>query len=137
MNIIVKPFVCALACAALLTGGIAPAIAQPGFGSAPAFVTSANGQQTIEQIQYRGRYYGRGGGYRNYGYRRNNGRNIALGIGAAIIGGIVLSETGRAEHRRTHSSDWDRCAQTYRSFEPDTGMYTGYDGERHTCPYLN
>jgi hypothetical protein len=96
------------------------------------------GESMLQIVQYR-RYGGyntyRGGN--RYGYRRNYGRNIGIGIGAAVIGGILLSEAARAEHRTTHSGDWDRCAQTYRSFEPSTGMYTGYDGERHTCPYLN
>jgi opacity protein-like surface antigen len=108
------------------------------------------GSQTatgIEKVQYRGGYGSYGGyrndGYRNGGYRggyrggRNYGRNIGLGIGAAVIGGIILSESARAEHRSEHSSDWGRCAETYKSFESDTGMYTGYDGVRRTCPYLN
>lgn len=30
----------------------------------------------------------------------------------------------------------DRCAARYRSFDPDTGTYLGYDGLTHTCPYL-
>jgi len=92
---------------------------------------AAQSSSLAEAIQYRGRSYrgGRSGG--------NFGRNAALGIGAAIIGGIVLSEAARAEHRRTHVTDWDRCSDTYRSFERDTGLYTGYDGIRRTCPYLN
>jgi BA14K-like protein len=95
---------------------------------------------TVKLIQYRGdnyrgRYY-RGGNGR-YGYRRNSGRDIGIGIGAAIIGGIILNEAARAEHRSSNGDQWERCAETYRSFEPSTGMYTGYDGERHTCPYLN
>lgn len=73
---------------------------------------------------------------RRYGRRYGNDGNIALGIGAAIIGGIILSEAARADHRRTHGSDWDRCERTYRSFDPSSGLYTGYDGVRRTCPYL-
>jgi BA14K-like protein len=29
-----------------------------------------------------------------------------------------------------------RCAAQFRSFEPDTGYYTTYDGDRVLCPYL-
>jgi opacity protein-like surface antigen len=96
-------------------------------------------QPSATFAQYRGDNYGRRyDGGRRYGYRRNyNGRNIGIGIGAAIIGGIILNEAARAEHRSSHGSQWSRCEETYRSFEPSTGMYTGYDGERHTCPYLN
>ena len=119
----------------------APASAQPAAGSSGGARSPALAA-TVEQVQYRGRegFEGRRyGGDRRYGYRRGNnfGRNAAIGLGAAIIGGIVLSEAARAEHRSSHASDWDRCTQTYRSFEPDTGMYTGYDGVRRTCPFLN
>lgn len=128
-----KTLACALLCAAILNFETLPAAAQPIAGAlSPAATTATNG---IEQIQYRngGRY--RGGGHG--GYRRGGGGGgIALGIGAAIIGGIILSEAARAEHRSSHGDQWQRCAQTYRSFESDTGMYTGYDGERRTCPYL-
>lgn len=67
----------------------------------------------------------------------NFGRNAGIGIGAAIIGGVILSEAARSAHRRDHGSDWERCAETYRSFEPRTGMYTGYDGVRRTCPPIS
>jgi hypothetical protein len=87
----------------------------------------------IEAVQYRGRSYGD----RRRGYGGDFGRNAGIGIGAAIIGGIILSEAARADHRRDHGDDWQRCADTFRSFEPSTGMYTGYDGVRRTCPYLN
>ncbi|MGP8100374.1 MAG: BA14K family protein [Candidatus Cybelea sp.] len=26
------------------------------------------------------------------------------------------------------------CEQTYRSYDPGSGTYLGYDGFRHTCP---
>jgi hypothetical protein len=26
------------------------------------------------------------------------------------------------------------CAQTYRSYDPASGTYLGYDGLRHPCP---
>ena len=26
------------------------------------------------------------------------------------------------------------CAQTYRSYDPASGTYLGYDGQRHPCP---
>jgi BA14K-like protein len=138
MNASMKSVVVALACFAFIPGVVTSVVAQPAVGAARSVVLPASSPDNIQQVQYRSRYYSRGpDGYRRYGYRRNNGRNIALGIGAAVIGGIVLSEAARAEHRSTHASDWDRCAQTYKSFEPSTGMYTGYDGARHTCPYLN
>src|SRR5262245_5732539 len=32
------------------------------------------------------------------------------------------------------SPEWYRwCGDTYRSFDPDTGTFVGYDGEQHFC----
>jgi hypothetical protein len=28
----------------------------------------------------------------------------------------------------------DYCAQRYRSYDPATGTYLGFDGQRHPCP---
>ena len=121
----------AFVCAALTS--VAPSVdAHPTTLLSPPAVTSTTTTNPVETVQYRGRSNDR--------YRGNNrgfGRNAAIGIGSLIIGGIVLSEIARADHRRVHVSDWSRCAQTYRSFESDTGMYTGYDGIRRPCPYLN
>lgn len=133
MKTSLKTLACATLCAAFLDITAVPAMAQPLAGAlSPAAATATN---VIELVKYRndGRYHGGNHG----GYRRGGGGGgIALGIGAAIIGGIILSEAARADHRTSHGDQWDRCAQTYRSFESDTGMYTGYDGVRRTCPYL-
>jgi hypothetical protein len=76
-------------------------------------------------------YYYRGG------YRGHRGRNIGIGIGAAIIGGVIVSQALRAERYRTYSgSGRQQCADTFRSFDWDSGTYMGYDGVRHVCPYL-
>jgi BA14K-like protein len=124
---------CAALAASLLSIKSMPASAGAITGFAEANVVLAHPAGLVEPAQYRGRYNGR----RDGGYRRNFGRNAGIGLGAAIIGGIILSEAARAQYRQEHGGDWERCAQTYRSFEPSTGMYTGYDGERRTCPYLN
>jgi hypothetical protein len=131
MTTIKKAFACALLCTSIVTIDVAPASAQPTFGALSAIVGATGIENNIEQVQFRN-----GRRYRGNSYGRGNGGNIALGIGAAIIGGIVLSEAARAEHRSSNGSDWERCAQTYRSFDSDTGTYTGYDGVQRTCPYL-
>lgn len=110
----------------------------------PAGVVAA-AASNVATVQFGKRGGGRGigvrGGRRVGGYRGNRsrgfGRNAGIGIGAAIIGGVILSEAARLAHRRDHGGGWQRCESTYRSFEPSTGMYTGYDGIRRTCPYLN
>ena len=132
-----KSLFCSAFCASALFVAAAPASAAQFGNLLKPSMASAESSNSLQSVQYRpqydGRRYNRYSGNRSRG---NDGRNLALGIGGLIIGGIVLSEAARADHRRSHGSDWDRCAQTYRSFEPDTGMYTGYDGQRHTCPYL-
>jgi opacity protein-like surface antigen len=122
----------AAVCAVAVLLAASAANATPDIGSVRPLEQARQGSGLVHQVQYRGRHHR----YSGYRYRSNSGRNLALGIGGAIIGGIVLSEAARAQHRREYGSDWQRCADTYRSFESDTGMYTGYDGVRRTCPYL-
>jgi BA14K-like protein len=125
-------FAAVVATSAALGSVTAQAAPLPGAQSAP--VQFSSDVELARGGYYRGGY----GGYRgHYGHRRHYGRNIGIGIGAAIIGGVILSEAARAERRRVYSTDHERCAQTYRSFEPRTGMYTGYDGVRRICPYLD
>jgi BA14K-like protein len=128
-------------CAALIAA-TSLTVASPA-GAVPArvqhsLVAVAQGIVQFDRVQYRGQYQTRRSNrfYAGNRYRRDGGRNLALGIGGLVIGGILLSEAARSEHREEHSSDWQRCSETYRSFEPETGMYTGYDGARRTCPYL-
>jgi hypothetical protein len=136
MKIVKKTLMFSALGALLLNAGAPVATAQPGGGSFSGLSPAAKDAVVHERVQYREGYYGRRD-YRRGNYRRNDGRNIGLGIAGLVIGGIVLSEAARAEHRGSHGSDWERCAQTYRSFERNTGMYTGYDGIRRPCPYLN
>ena len=127
-----RVFGAALCCAALgLT--VAPASAQPGLTLTHLNGLAAQDTRLTENAQYRGRYHRGSRGYRSGRF----GRNAAIGIGGLIVGGILLSEAARSDHRREHASDWQRCDQQYRSFERNTGMYTGNDGIRRVCPYLN
>jgi hypothetical protein len=83
----------------------------------------------------------------------NTGRNVAIGIGAAVLGGVILSEAARAERRRSGVvvieddvsdnggyEDADdrrqRCDDNFRAFDWDSGTYRNRYGERVRCPYL-
>lgn len=128
-----------------LSAGFAAAAPMSALAAVSSAATDAS--SLIEDVQYRRR-----GGRRTYGIqngrrygsyrrnrnrnRRNYGRNAGIGAGVAIIGGLLLSEAARSASRGSRGGDWERCANTYRSFERRTGMYTGYDGVRRTCPYL-
>ena len=126
----------ALACA------FAPAQAAP---SAQMLSGTGNAAQSapegVTQVQYR-----RGHGHRHRGW----GRGIGLGLG--ILGGIVAAEAYRPrpgyyyddyayEGPYYYPSGYGGdprtiCAQNFRSFEWNTGLYTTYSGEKRLCPYL-
>lgn len=128
--------------AALCTSLLAPvaANAAPILG-ASSFATAQNANvQTVDYRGYRGGYYRGGRGY---------GRGIGLGLGAAILGGALIAGAARSNAYGYYDGDYEdsygyrgggggvaRCAAAFKSFDPDSGTYTGYDGVRHTCPYL-
>lgn len=133
------------------------AISVIGAEAAPAVPVS--GQQAVvvdsavapTQVQYwRGgrRIYGGGYGYRRYG----GWRGPLIGGGALIAGAIIANEyyrPRRGYYYDTYAHDGPYyypqgytgdprkiCAQNFRSFEWNSGMYTTYGGERKLCPYL-
>ncbi|WP_411032894.1 BA14K family protein [Shinella sp. BYT-45] len=105
--------------------------------------------------------YWRGDGYRHH--RRHRGDRDALIGGALglatgmIIGGAIASQP-RYDERRVYvepeyypeperrviyrpapsyepwtQSWYEYCSRRYRSFNPDTGTFVGYDGREHFC----
>ena len=89
----------------------------------------------------------------NYVYRHDNRDAIALGIiglgVGAIIGGAIANSNARVIYQQPPApraravsgrglEPWTRswmryCSNKYRSFNPSTGTYRGYDGEDHFC----
>ena len=129
-----------------------PAAAMPAAGAPVA--QAASDAALATQVQWRGGY-GRGHGYRGgyygrgyygggYGYRRGwdyGGAAAAAGIAGlatgAILGGAlsqprttVIEEPGYAYGGGGSAY----CAQRYRSYDPASGTFLGYDGLRHPCP---
>ncbi len=130
-----------------------------GFGAAPAAAqdrTSPNVQQAYpgegytEYRPYRRSYYrGRDYGYRDRHYSRSyrRGNSAAAGIAGlaagALIGGAIASAQQPAYAAPPPpayavapgaSANWIAyCSQKYRSFDPASGTYLGYDGHRHMC----
>ena len=71
--------------------------------------------------------YGYGGYYDN-GYYADNGYygdNYAYNDGAY--------DTGDSGYVVSSNADGASCAQRYRSYDPASGTYLGYDGLRHPC----
>jgi hypothetical protein len=95
---------------------------------------------SAEQAQWRGRGGWRGGGYRGgyrggY-YRRGVGPGIIGGLAAgALIGGAIASQAAPVYGAPYLEGDPDGyCMQRFKSYDPASGTYLGYDGLRHPCP---
>jgi len=126
-------------------GGGAPAARFSGGGGAPVARFSGGGGV------YRGGYNG--------GYRHNGGGGFIPGaVAGAVIGGAIASQSygyygGPGYYAPGYYDDqyYDDgavtvapapagddavgyCMQTYRSYDPASGTYLGYDGLRHPCP---
>ena len=110
----------------------APTIAAPLAGATSKnFLTQASGNSLVVQVQRRrGRASGgfRGGrGYRGGGYGGNGGAAAAGFLGGLFLGAIIANEA-------QHNQGVDYCIHRYRSYDPNSMTYLGYDGRRHSCP---
>ena len=84
----------------------------------------------IVNVRWRG---GRHDGWRHHGWRHrhhHHGWGPAIGglAAGAIIGGAIANS--RAEAAETDAY----CSQRFKSYDPSSGTYLGYDGHRHPCP---
>ena len=81
---------------------------------------------------YRGDYHRRYYDNRRYYRKRDNhGDAVAAGVlgfalGAAIVGASRSPNYGMSSHQQY-------CASKYRSYDPRSDTYMGYDGYRHYC----
>lgn len=118
-------------------------------------VAGAGVAQT-EDVQFRrrgggGRVVGGGGGRRfGGGGRRFGGRAVGAGIAAGVIGGLIggalmnpgpvyaapqpVYEAPPVYVRPSGGGSVEYCMRRYRSYNPDTGTYVGYDGIERPCP---
>ena len=84
------------------------------------------------------RYYGGYGG-RGYYYRDNNnyGAAAAAGIIGLAAGAMIANSANQPRYYNGgggYGGDYvSYCSNRYRSFNPRTGMFTGYDGYQHRC----
>lgn len=132
----------------LLSGLAAAAIGSVAAIPANAFpvalgATVGAGPAQIEKVQYRhfrGRHYGRHGwyrGHRHHGYGAGVGAGIAGLAAGAIIGGAIANSQAPAYYGVAPSPGGDAvayCEQRFKSYDPASGTYLGYDGDRHPCP---
>jgi hypothetical protein len=127
-----------LAAAALFALSIAPvannvASAMPVNKSVAANDAAATIIQTVQ-------YHRRGRGYYNRG--RRGGAGVAAGmIGGMILGGMLAGPRaydyapGPSYGPGYYGGDAvGYCMQRFKSYDPRSGTYLGYDGYRHPCP---
>ena len=104
-----------------------PAPAAPLAAAPPVEATHQSAAQNVQSRR----------GYGNRGFyergRRDDGLGIGIGIVGAVIAGSIIAESAR---RNGGQSSYVRCSRAFRSFDPETGTYTSYDGETLRCPYL-
>ena len=136
-------------------GGGAAGVARAGPGAAPAMRFSGGGGAPVARFSGGGGVYrgGYGGGYRHNG----GGGFIPGAVAGAVIGGAIASQSyGYYGGPGYYAPGYDDqyyddgavavapapvgddaaayCMQTYRSYDPASGTYLGYDGLRHLCP---
>jgi hypothetical protein len=63
-------------------------------------------------------------------YRRDRRRDDGA-VAAGVIGGLLLGAVIANEALRSRSVEY--CMQRYRSYDPRSGTYLGFDGYRHRC----
>lgn len=113
---------------------VAPVVAAP--VTSPLMLRSV-AVPSVETVRYR----------RGYGY---GGAAVGLGIAGALIGGAIIGATqpygyydyppgyyGPAYVVPAPYIGGDAvgyCVQRFRSYDPYSGTYVGYDGLRHPCP---
>jgi hypothetical protein len=89
-----------------------------------------------------GGYGGYGGGYGGYGYGYG-----AAALGLGLLGGAIIgSQYPYSDSGYGYGAEYDvdpqnaggdsptYCASRFRSYDPASGTYLGYDGLRHPCP---
>jgi hypothetical protein len=79
-----------------------------------------------------------GNRYYNRGWNGNYWVGPAIGFGAGVLLGSALTAPRYyAPAPRYYAPAYGNrdayCAQKYRSYNPYTGTYTGYDGRQHYC----
>jgi len=121
---------------------VGPADAGPA-SSVTAMLGKADVANAATQVQWR-----RGGGW-----RRGWGPGPWIGLGAGVAAGLIIADRAYRPRPGYYYDDYAYdgpyyypsgyggdprvlCAQNFRSFEWNTGLYTTYGGEKRLCPYL-
>jgi hypothetical protein len=120
-----------IAAVAAIVGGslvafLPAAQAAPINGSALANAKAAQAVAPTE-VQWRRRYYHRR--YRRHHHHHHNDAGaFAAGSIFGLVTGAILGNAAANNNAVAY------CSQRFRSYDPASGTYLGYDGYRHPCP---
>jgi hypothetical protein len=94
----------------------------------PAAISDAGAG--VINAQWRGHHRHHGWRGNHWRYRRHYGWGPAIGglAAGAIIGGAIANSNARANESVAY------CMNRFKSYDPASGTYLGYDGNRHPCP---
>jgi BA14K-like protein len=128
-------------CAITLAGATSLASLQ-GASAAPLAVNAGIGKtaSSVEPVQYRhgGPGWRHNGGWRHggHGWRHRHYGGRYYGNGAAVVGGLAAGAIigGAIANSQARADTGAYCSQRYKSYDPASGTYLGYDGDRHPCP---
>ena len=117
----------------------------------PGALGVAPGVSAVQPVQWRGGWgpgwgggWGRPGWGGGWGYGGGWGPGAAVGAGVAglaagaIIGGAIAQSQAAPSYYAPGGyvgGDAEAyCMQRFKSYDPGSGTYLGYDGYRHPCP---
>lgn len=132
----------AVAAGSILSGAAPASASMAGVASSAASkaVERAAPGAAVQEVQYRRKYRGkrhyRSGRHYHHRHHRQRRSNAGAAAAAGIIGFAAGAILGSQLQRSTpnYGSDWHAyCASKYRSYDPRTGTFLGYDGRRHPC----
>lgn len=111
---------------AALIVGTSLCLTAPAF-SASTLVQTTTASPTVEEVQWRRHHHWRGHHPR---WRHSGDRWVgpAIGFGTGLIIGNALAQS------RGYDRSVQYCMQRFKSYDPASGTYLGYDGNRHPCP---
>jgi hypothetical protein len=135
----------ALLSAGILATSLVPADAAPlaGTSQTPDITRAYPGESYTQYRRYYGRpYYARPYYGRPYYRHHNNGAAVAAGVAGlaagALVAGAIANQAYAAPPPPPATVDPQLaayCARKFRSYDPMSGTYLSFSGERIVCTY--
>lgn len=93
----------------------------------------AKSDARLVEVQWRPGYHH--GWHRHHwrdGYRHRYSRGWGPAVGGFVAGAAIGSAVANSRAQAAENNTY--CSQRYKSYDPSSGTYMGYDGVRHPCP---